>query len=218
MSDFKLVLGSRNYSSWSLRAWLAMRQTGADFDERTIPLNTLADFFAIAQLSPGRTVPVLQHRDLVIWDSLAIIEYLAEQFPKAGLWPAASDARALARAACAAMHAGFLALRAQMPMNVRSSKPGRGRGEGVKSDIERIVALWRELRARFGREGPYLFGVWSAADVYFAPVVSRFRTYDVELDEPCRAYADAVLAWPTVMEWFAAAATEPWTIEKIDKI
>lgn len=218
MSDFTLVLGNRNYSSWSMRAWLAMGQAGADFEEEVIPLDTLPGRFAIAQRSPSRKVPVLMHGDLAIWDSLAIVEYLAEMFPHAGLWPHATAARAIARAVCAEMHAGFGALRSAMPMNIRMSKPDRGRAEGVDADIKRISGIWTDLRARFGGQRPYLFGEWSAADAFFAPVVSRFSTYAVALDDTCGAYVDAVLAWPAVAEWCAGARAEPWAIEEVDTI
>ncbi len=207
MADLLLLIGSKNHSSWSVRAWLALRQTGAVFDEEVIPLGTLPGQFALAQRSPTRKVPVLMHGDLAIWDSLAITEYLAEIFPEAGLWPRDRAARALARSACAEMHSGFDALRTYMPMDVRASKLERTGDVGA--DIKRIQTLWRQFRERHEHEGPYLFGAWSAADAAFAPVVSRFLTYDVELDSVCRSYADAVLRWPAVIEWFEAARAEP---------
>lgn len=206
MAEFLLIGGSKNRSSWSVRAWLALHQTGADFAEQAVRVDTLAGQFQLAQHSPSRKVPVLKHGDLAIWDSLAIIEYLAELFPEAGLWPDRRHARALARAACAEMHAGFEALRREMPMDLRAGKLERPRG--AEADIKRILGLWRGLRARHADVGPYLFGPWSAADAVFAPVVSRFVTYDVALDQVCRDYVDAVLRWPGVVAWFAAARAE----------
>jgi glutathione S-transferase len=157
-------------------------------------------------------VPVLVHGERVVWDSLAIIEYLAELCPDAGLWPADADARATARSIAAEMHAGFTALRANMPMNLRKTLPGKGRGPGVAPDIERIGAIWRDARSRFGQGGAFLFGRYSAADAMYTPVAARFRTYGITLDPTCQAYADAVLAWPAFLAWQSAALEEPWII------
>jgi glutathione S-transferase len=164
--------------------------------------------------SPAGKVPVLKHGDRVIWDSLAIIEYLAEIRPEAALWPADPEARAHARSIAAEMHAGFRALRAGMPMNLKKSLPGKGRGRDVALDIERICAIWRDCLARYGAGGPFLFGDFCAADVMYTPVATRFRTYAVELDEPCQAYVDAVLVRPDFLEWHAAALNEPWVIQE----
>lgn len=217
MADFTLVLGNKNYSSWSVRAWLAVRQTGAAFDEIIIPLDQPVTASEIAAHSPSGKVPVLKTRGLAVWDSLAIAEYLAERYPAAGLWPAAEDARATARAAAAEMHAGFQALRAQLPMNVRAVKPGL-RTPGAEADIHRIATLWSDCRRRFGASGPFLFGAWSLADAFYAPVVSRFTTYRVGVDAVCQAYMEAVLEAPMVAEWFAATKVEPWAIAKYDRI
>jgi glutathione S-transferase len=162
--------------------------------------------------SPAGRVPVLHHGERTVWDSLAIIEYLAEVCPDAGLWPADPAARAHARSISAEMHAGFRALRSHMPMNLRKSLPGKGRGRDVAEDIERIAAIWRDCRARYRAGGPFLFGRFGAADVMYTPVAARFRTYAVELDDACQEYVGAVLARPDFLEWHAAALEEPWVI------
>jgi glutathione S-transferase len=156
---------------------------------------------------------VLHDGSVTIWDSLAIGEYLAERFPAAGLWPAASESRALARSSSAEMHSGFTDLRANMPMNLKQKSPGAGRTPAVDGDIARITALWNDARTRFGQDGPFLFGGFTIADAMYAPVVTRFDTYGVDLDPISRAYADAVLALPAVREWYADAAREPWEIQ-----
>lgn len=218
MADWTLVLGNKNYSSWSARALLVMAETGAAFDEIVIPLDRPETAAAIARHSPSGLVPVLKHRDTVIWDSLAITEYLAEHLPDAGVWPEDAVARAVARSVAAEMHGGFRELRTHLPVNVRASKPGRGRPETVESDIRRVSGLWRGCRERFGDGGQFLFGRWCAADAFYAPVVSRFRTYGVDLDDVCREYAGAVVARPSVVAWFAAAEAETWAVDKYDSI
>jgi len=210
MATLTLVIGNRNYSSWSLRGWLAASLSGAAFDTELVRLSEPGSASALHAHSPAAKVPVLKHGDLVVWDSLAIIEYLAELRPQAGLWPAESPARAVARAISAEMHSGFSALRTHMPMNLRASLPGKGRAPGVDADIARIQAIWRDARAR--ADGPFLFGSYCAADAMYTPVASRFRTYGVELDTPCQAYADALLEWPAFLTWQAAALEEPWII------
>ncbi|MGH6943457.1 MAG: glutathione S-transferase family protein [Geminicoccaceae bacterium] len=212
MVAFTLVVGNKNYSSWSLRAWLAARQIGLEFDEVLVPLSAPGSKAALLEHSAAGKVPVLKQGDRVVWESIAILEYLAEQRPEAGLWPADAGARAHARSVSAEMHAGFQALRSHMPMNLRSSLPGRGRGPGVAEDIARVCAIWRDCRERFGDAGPFLFGRFTAADAMYAPVATRFRTYAVELDPLCQAYADAVLGLEGYREWHAAALEEPWTI------
>jgi glutathione S-transferase len=211
VASFTLVVGNKNYSSWSLRPWLAMRQAGIAFDEVVIPLYRADSKAALLRHSPAGKVPALKDGSRTVWDSLAIMEYLAESFPAAGLWPNDAAARALARSISADMHAGFLALRTAMPMNLREHLPGRERG-GAAADIERVTAIWRDCRARFGDGGPFLFGAFSIADAMYAPVATRFRTYGVKLDPICQAYADAVLALPAFLEWQAAAREEPWVI------
>jgi glutathione S-transferase len=210
VSEFTLVVGNKNYSSWSLRGFLAARAAGVPFDEVLVRLSEPGSKNELLKHSPAGKVPVLKHGDRVVWDSLAIIEYLAEIRPEAGLWPVDPAARAHARAVAAEMHAGFQALRSRMPMNLRRSLPGKGRGRDVEADIERIGAIWRDCRARYG--GPFLFGRFGAAEVMYTPVATRFRTYAVELDADCQAYADAVLARPDFLVWHEAALAEPWVI------
>jgi glutathione S-transferase len=212
MSTCTLIIGNRNYSSWSLRGWLAASQSGIDFETELVRLSEPGSQAVLLRHSPAGRVPVLRHGERVVWDSLAIIEYLAERCPNAGLWPADADARAMARSIAAEMHAGFAALRANMPMNLRKALPGKGRGPGVAADIERIGAIWREARSRFGQGGPFLFGPYCAADAMYTPVAARFRTYGVTLDPACQAYADAALAWPAFLAWQQEALEEPWII------
>jgi glutathione S-transferase len=212
VASLTLVVGNRNYSSWSLRGWLAASQSGIDFETELVRLSEPGSHAALLGHSPAGRVPVLVDGERVVWDSLAIIEYLAELCPQAGLWPADADARAMARSITAEMHAGFAALRANMPMNLRKALPGKGRGPGVALDIERIGAIWRDARNRFGSEGPFLFGRYSAADAMYTPVATRFRTYGIDLDATSQAYADAVLRWPAFLAWQQEALEEPWII------
>jgi glutathione S-transferase len=212
MTDFILVVANRNYSSWSLRAFLAAHAAGVPFEEVLVRLSEPGSRDELLKHSPSGKVPVLKHGARVVWDSLAIIEYLAEIRPDAGLWPADPGARAHARSIAAEMHAGFQALRARMPMNLRKSLPGKGRDRDVADDIERISAIWTDCRARYGGAGPFLFGPFSAADAMYTPVAIRFRTYAVELDEVSQAYVDALLLRPDFIEWHEAALEEPWVI------
>jgi glutathione S-transferase len=209
-SPLTIAVGNKNYSSWSLRGWLALEHTGQPYREVVIPLDQPGTREAIAAHSPSGRVPALRHGELVVWDSLAVAEYLAEAFPDARLWPDDRAARATARAVSAEMHSGFAALRASMPMNVCARLPGYGRTPTSLRDIERVRAVWSDCRARFGAGGPYLFGRFSIADAMYAPVVFRFRTYDVALDPVQRAYADAMLEHPGMQKWVRAAETEEW--------
>ena len=213
MTDHTLVLGNKAYSSWSLRPWLALKRTGVPFEEVVIPLRQPDTRAAILAHSPAGKVPVLRHGERTIWDSLAIIEYLADAHPAARLWPQDPHARAVARAISAEMHAGFLPLRKALPMDLKARHPGLAFDAEVEADIARIQAIWRDARARFGADGPFLFGAFTAADAMYAPVVTRFDTYAVALDPVCRAYADAVLTLPEMREWTAAAQAEPWVID-----
>ena len=212
MAEYTLIVGNKTYSSWSLRGWLAARLAGIDFDEQLVRLSEPGSRAALLGQSPAGRVPVLKHGHRVIWDSLAIIEYLAEQRPAAGLWPADSEARALARSIAAEMHSGFQALRSHMPMNLRKSLPGRGMAPGVPEDIARISAIWQDCRRRFGAGGPFLFGQAGAADAMYAPVATRLRTYGVALDPVASEYVEAIHAWPLLRAWQAAALEEPWVI------
>jgi glutathione S-transferase len=216
MRDITLIIGNRNYSSWSLRAWLALDATGADFDEVVVPLGQPDTADRIRQHSPAGLVPALHLGGLVIWDSLAICEYLAEQNPEAGLWPADPRTRAVARSVTAEMHSGFTSVRGNMPMNIRASYPGSGRGPGVDEDIARITEIWETCRRDFGYGGGLLFGGFTLADAFFAPVVSRFRTYGVELDGAAADYAEAVWALPAMQDWVTKAHAEEMTVDRYD--
>ena len=208
MPDLTLVIGNKNYSSWSLRPWLILKQAGIPFREVRIPLYGTDTKLQILKYSPSGKVPVLIDGDLTVWESLAICEHVAERFPDKALWPADVKGRALARAVASEMHAGFSALRNNMPMNVRRSFPTRGRTAEVLQDIERIVALWQDCRSRYGDGGPFLFGRFSIADAMFAPVAFRFQTYVVDLPSSARTYTDTLLALPAMREWASAGRAE----------
>lgn len=202
-----LYVGSKRYSSWSLRPYLALAHTGAAFDCKTILLDQQDTKSNIAKVNPAGRVPVLHDGELVVWDSLAICEYVSELYPDAKLWPSDRATRAKARAVSAEMHSGFAALRRDMPMDILSKKPGVGHTAEALADAKRVHAIWHEALAASG--GPFLFGAFSIADAMFAPVTTRFVTYGVELDGPCRAYVDAVYALPGMKAWFADAEREP---------
>ncbi|MBA4284362.1 MAG: glutathione S-transferase [Xanthomonadaceae bacterium] len=202
----KLVIGNKNYSSWSLRPWLALRVAGIAFAEQRIPLDQPDSKARMLIESPAGKVPVLVVGDLVIWDSLAICEYLAERYPDARLWPLDPAQRARARAISAEMHSGFAGLRSAMPMNCRGRHPDSGRTAAALADIERISALWSDALAASG--GPFLFGHFTIADAMYAPVAARFVTYAVALPPACAAYVARLQALPAMVEWNAAAATE----------
>ncbi|MDF3835741.1 glutathione S-transferase family protein [Cupriavidus basilensis] len=204
----KLVIGNKNYSSWSLRPWLLMQHAGIAFEEIKVRLFTAGFDEAIARYSPAGKVPVLVDGDVTVWDTLSIAEYLAERFPEKQLWPADRAERALARSICAEMHAGFGNLRSQLPMNVTAVLPGRGWNVAVQRDVDRIAAIWSGLRARHAGAGPFLFGAFTIADAYFAPVVSRFATYGIHLPEAAKRYADFILALPAMQAWIADAREE----------
>ena len=204
-----LVIGNKNYSSWSLRPWLAMKVLGIPFEEKRIPLYGPESKRELLQYSPAGKVPCLVDGELRVWDSLAILEYLAERHP--GLWPAEATLRARARSVSAEMHSGFPNLRQHMSMNVRKRHPGKGRTPEVLAEIARIVEIWSE------RRGAFLFGPYCAADAMYAPVVLRFRTYEVELPAACRAYADAVLALPALQEWMRDAGRETESLPQFEQ-
>jgi len=217
MADMTIYLGNKNYSSWSLRPWLVLKRTTITFDEVVIPLYQPGSRETILKYSPSGRVPALQHGSVTVWDSLAICEYLAESFPNFALWPQDSTARAAARAVSAEMHSGFGALRAQLPMNIRSSFPGRDLTPEAQADINRVMAIWRDCRSRFGDgKGPFLFGQFTIADAMFAPVVTRFRTYRTDLEREAEAYCAAILALPAMQEWLAAAKNEPMIVEAFE--
>ncbi len=207
--SLELVIGNKNYSSWSLRGWLLVELSGAAYQETLVPLFRADTHARLLEHSPTGKVPVLKTEDAgVIWDSLAIAEYLAERFPEAGLWPRDVAARAMARSACAEMHSGFGALRSHMPMDMQRNAPLASVTDEVKHDIQRIVALWAGCRERFGQGGPYLFGQVSIADAYFAPVASRLRSYDVQLPSDAAAYVETIFQWPAFQRWHQAALEE----------
>jgi glutathione S-transferase len=202
-----LTIGDRHLSSWSLRPWLALRVATPDFDTRLIRLRRDDTAARIRAISPGGKVPVLTDGDVVVWESLAICEYIAERFPEAQLWPEDRAARAHARAAASEMHAGFAPLRQHMSMDLFARRPGEGRTPAVAADIARLEALFEDARARFGAPhgGPFLYGRFSIADAMFAPVATRFVTYDVTLGPVAAAWRDAILAHPSMEEWTADA-------------
>ena len=204
----KLIIGNKNYSSWSLRPWLLMRTANIDFDEELVWLYRDDSKAKLLAHSPAGKVPTLVDGEVTVWDSLAIAEYLAEKYPDRGIWPADSVARARARSVCAEMHSGFAALRSRMPMNIRGRHPGCGRTPETLADIARITAIWEDCRAHFGADGPFLFGDFCTADAFYAPVVTRLVTYGVELPPVCAAYRDAILALPAMQAWSAAGAAE----------
>lgn len=202
-----LYVGSKRYSSWSLRPYLALAHAGAQFETKTILLDQSDSKSNIAAVNPASKVPVLHDGDFVIWDSLAICEWAAEVYPAAKLWPVDRNARARARSISAEMHSGFVALRREMPMDILSHKPGTGHTPEALADAARVQAIWREALAASG--GPFLFGTFTIADAMFAPVTTRFTTYGVELDEPCRKYVEAVAQLPAYKSWLADAEREP---------
>ena len=216
MAELTLVIGNKNYSSWSLRPWLLLKQAGIPFRETYIPTHMPQSRKSILEHSPAGRVPVLHDGDVTVWESLAICEYLAEQFPDKQLWPVDRAARALARSVATEMHAGFGALRAHMVMNCRRHLPGKGRTPEVQADIERLRALWNDCRKRYGRGGDFLFGHFSIADAMYAPVATRFKTYDVELDTVSAAYRDTILALPAMRQWYTDAAGEREVIEEFE--
>ncbi|MDU4251542.1 glutathione S-transferase family protein [Pseudomonas nitroreducens] len=203
-----LIIGSKNLSSWSLRGWLAMQLTGAEFEEILIPLGGLDTARRIREHSPSGKVPALKCEHGLIWDSLAIAEYLAERFPEAHLWPRGEAARALARSVCAEMHSGFMALRSHMPMDIQRNQPLAEVPEAVEADIARIVELWALCRGQFGQDGPFLFGHASIADAFYAPIATRLRSYCVMLPIEAQNYVDAIYAWPAFRPWLDAAMVE----------
>jgi glutathione S-transferase len=213
---YRLVIGNKNWSSWSLRPWLAMRRADLPFEEINVRLRQPDSKAEISKHSPSGMVPTLLDGDLAIWDSLAILEYLADRHPQAQLWPAEAKARAIARSAAAEMHSGFLPLRQHCSMEILARSPQASLPPEVAANVERIVALWRQCRAAFGQGGPFLFGRFSNADAMYAPVAARFRTYIPELaaygdDGTAKAYVATIFAMPEMEAWEAGAGTETAT-------
>ena len=213
----KLVIGNKNYSSWSMRPWVAMKACGIAFEEIFIPLYTgPADKQRILDVSPAGKVPALIDGEVTVWDSLAIVEYLAERFPEAGLWPAARAARAHARSISAEMHSGFAALRNECGMNLHRAVMVIPLSEAARADIARVQQIWIDCRTRYGAQGPYLFGAFSAADAMYAPVVHRFRTYAIDVPPVVRDYMAAMMAHPAFAEWTATGVAENIVIERLE--
>jgi len=210
MSDLILYIGNKNYSSWSLRPWIAMEAAGVPFTDEVIPFDFPAGNPKFKAISPTGRVPVLHHGDVRVWESLAIIEYVAELFPDKGIWPKGAGARAEARAISMEMLSGFRALRNACPMNIRRQPRAIALPEGVMDDVARIETIWKEALARSG--GPFLFGAFSAADAMYAPVVNRFETYRLTQDDAVLAYIARVKAHPAWQKWQAAALAEPWIV------
>ncbi|HVZ73633.1 MAG TPA: glutathione S-transferase family protein [Polyangia bacterium] len=205
----KLVIGNKNYSSWSLRPWILLKQLGIPFDEEKISFNDPTFKARVKKINPAGRVPILVDGDVTVWDSLAIVEYVAEKFPEHGVWPKDTAARARARSICAEMHSSFSALRNNLGMNIELHLPMPVLGLATKRDVARVCELWADT-ARFASEkgGPFLFGAFSAADAYFAPVASRFATYDVALPDAARQYVATILALPSYQEWATEARAE----------
>jgi glutathione S-transferase len=204
----ELVIGNKNYSSWSMRPWVLLRQAEIPFTEVQLKFDDDTRVIGVEKYSPTRKVPVLMVDGEPVWDTLAICETAAELHPAKHLWPEDERARRVARSACAEMHSGFQGLRSRMPMNIRGRYPGKGMTPESKKDIERVVALWTDCRERFGGAGEFLFGRFSIADAFYAPVVMRFQTYAVELPALAQAYCEAVQGLAAVREWIAGALRE----------
>ncbi len=205
-----LIIGNKNYSSWSLRPWIALKVKGIAFDEIVIPLFEPGSAEAILKHSPAGKVPVLIHDGEPVWESLAILEHVADRYPATQLWPKDARARSHARAVAAEMHAGFMPLRRDCPMNMWLPPKARTQSGEVMANVARIEALWADCRARFGQGGPFLFGDFTAADAMYAPVVSRFHTYGIAVNATSRAYMDAMMSLPAWREWYDAAMKETW--------
>jgi len=204
----KLLIGNKNYSSWSLRPWLLLSQLAIPFEEEKLSFNDPAFKARVGRYSPVGKVPVLVDGDVAVWDSLAIVEYLAEKFPERGIWPADRAARARARSICAEIHSGFNALRDALPMNCELRLDWAPRDLAVQRDIARIVESWSDCRARFGADGPFLFGAFSAADAYYAPVVRRFLGFEVELPDGAAKYVATMNELPAMRAWVDAGLAE----------
>jgi len=213
---FTLVIANKAYSSWSFRPWILMRHFDVAFDEIVVPLAQATTHEVILRYSPSGKCPALRDGDILVWDSLAIIEYLAERLPQIPIWPQPQTARAEARSLAAEMHSGFMGLRGLLPMNMRRPVAKRELTPEAKADVSRIEQAFARARKRFGEGGAFLFGEFSAADAMFAPVVNRLHVYDVSVTPETRAYMDAVMALPAWRVWSAEAAAEAWRIEKYE--
>jgi glutathione S-transferase len=214
MAEATLTIASKNYGAWSLRGWLLCKFAGIDVEEQSIPSNDPSTRAELLLLSPSFLVPCLTINGIKVWDTLAIAETLNEMRPEAGLLPDDRAARSHCRSICGEMHSGFSNLRSALPMNLKAHHPGFRVWAGAQADIDRILSIWRECFATYG--GPYLFGTLTAADAMYAPVVTRFRTYDVPLDRDCDAYCERINTLPPMIEWANAAQAEPDEVEELD--
>ncbi len=214
----KIVLGNKNYSSWSMRPWLVLQHFGIPCEEQVVPLDQPTSAADIARFSPSGRVPALLDGELTVWDSLAICEYLADKFPGMALWPKDLSARAVARSVSAEMHSGFAALRNHCPFKLKETFEPKPLPPEVQADVDRIVALWSDCRRRYGQGGPFLFGAFSIADAMYAPVVSRFRTYGVKPGGEAGTWMDAVWALPEVQRWGEAARAESFHMKRYDPV
>ncbi|MFT6955282.1 MAG: glutathione S-transferase [Halieaceae bacterium] len=212
VSDLQLVIGNRNYSSWSLRAWLALRKTGVEFETVVLPLDTPEFTKRIAEYSPSGRVPVLWHEGLCVWDSLAIAEYVNEQFAEGRLWPEDSASRALGRSMIAEMHSGFTQLRMRMPMNCRASNRIIDMDASLQTDLDRMWTLWSDSLTSHADAGSWLLGEFSIADAMFAPVVMRFQAYALKLPADIKSYCDHALDDEHLQEWLRDASQETWVV------
>lgn len=211
-----LVIGNKNYSSWSLRPWLALAAKNVPFAEVLIPLDTPATRQQVMQYSPTGQVPALKFGNLLLWESLAIIEYVADRFPEAGFWPEELEYRAIARCLAAEVHAGFQALRAHCPMNLKR-RAKRNMTPAVEADVMRLCNYWRRFRVD-SSGGPFLFGEFGAVDAMFAPLATRIRSYEIPVDRIAQDYVDAIYDLPAFQKWYQAALNEPWALASTDNI
>ena len=220
MAALKLAIGNKNYSSWSMRPWLALRASGIPFVETVIPLYTddPADKQKILSFSRAGKVPVLVDGDITVWDSLSIIEFIAERYPEKKLWPDDVAARAHARSVCAEMHSGFVALRSECGMNLHRPVRAVALSADAQANVARVQEIWRECRSRYGANGPFLFGRFGAADAMYAPVVHRFRTYAIEVGPEAKAYMETMIALPAFQEWTRDGLAETLVIEKFENV
>ena len=216
MDELVLVIGNKNYSSWSLRAWLALRQLEVPFTELRIPLDTHAWQREIGKYSPSRMVPVLKRGAHTVWDSLAILESIAVLFPQTGVWPGERAARARARSLCCEMHAGFPGVRSELPMNLRARKRPRSLSPETLQEVARLQQIWTDSRTEFGRSGEFLFGPFSAADAFFLPVATRLETYGIPSEGMALSYRDTLLELPTFQGWRQKAVAEEHSIALVD--
>ncbi len=212
MAKLHLIIANKNYSSWSLRPWMAMAMAGLDFDESMIPLDMPATKKQIAEHSPAGRLPVLRHGRITVWETLAILEYLAETYPEKNLWPKSKPTRAMARAVSNEMHAGFSSLRNACPMNLRRPPKAVPLNDATRADIARIEEIWRDCRKTYGKGGKFLFGKFSNADAMFAPVVTRFETYAIPVAKDTKAYMDTVMTTKAFQAWKSAALKETWIV------